>query len=276
MKLTAHCLVKNEERWIWYSLMSILDYVDEIMVWDTGSTDKTVEVIKSIDNPKIKFKQVNQQSASEFTIFRNKMLNETKSDWLMILDGDEIWPQQAIAKTTKLIKSNKIQNLEYLIHPYYDLLGDVYHYQEPSGGKYHLDKYSGHITIRFFNLSLLPGLHFGKPHGQQGIYDQNQTLVQDRTPHKYKFMDDCGYLHATHLHRSARDIDVMKRDFKFKYEWGKTFPADFEYPVSFYLPHGMNAPTAWKQAGLFYWLNSFWQTPLKWLRRKFFPLPSGY
>ena len=37
------------------------------------------------------------------------MLDETKTDWLMILDGDEIWPQQTIKNTTKLIKSNKIQ-----------------------------------------------------------------------------------------------------------------------------------------------------------------------
>ena len=110
-------------------------------------------------------------------------------------------------------------------------------------------------------MSLLPGLHFDKPHGQQGIFDQNQTLVQDRIPRKYKFMDGCGYLHATHLHRSSKDINVIKRDFKFKHEWGKTFPVDFEYPVSFYLPHGMNVPTVWKQAGLSYWLNSFGRLP---------------
>ena len=108
MKIVAHCLVKNEENWIWYSLMSILDYVDEIMVWDTGSTDKT-EIIKSIKNSKIKFKQVIQNNVFEFTKLRNEMLDETKTDWLMILDGDEIWPQQTIKNTTKLIKSNKIQ-----------------------------------------------------------------------------------------------------------------------------------------------------------------------
>lgn len=276
MKIVAHCLVKNEENWIWYSLMSVLDYVDEILVCDTGSTDNTVNIIKSIANPKIKFKRVNQKSASEFTMFRNKMLNETKADWLMILDGDEIWPQQSINKTAKFIKSNKIQNLEYLIHPYYDLLGDVYHYQEPGGGKYHIDKYSGHITIRFFNLSLLSGLHFGKPHGQQGVFDQNQTLVQDRVSRKYKFMDDCAYLHATHLHRSPNDTNVIKRNFKFKYEVGLRFSENFAYPVSFYLPHSPEIVSVWKPADLSYWLKASWQTPLKWLRRKVFASPSGY
>ena len=250
--------------------------MDEILVWDTGSTDNTVNIIKSIDNHKIKFKQAGPVDLNSFTQIRQAMLQQTTGNWLMILDGDEIWSQQAINKTAKLIKSNKIQNLEYLIHPYYGLLGDVYHYQEPKGGKYHIDKYSGHITIRFFNLSLLPGLHFDKPHGQQGIFDQSQTLIQDRIPHKYKFMNDCAYLHATHLHRSPNDLNVMKRNFKFKYEVGRKFSEDFAYPASFYLPHGMNVPTVWKPAGLSYWLMADWQTPLKWLRRKFFDPPSGY
>ena len=275
-KITAHCLVKNEEKWIWYALVSVIDYVDEIMVWDTGSTDKTVEIIKTISSPKIKFKQAGPVDPNSFTQIRQAMVQQTTGNWLMILDGDEIWPQQAINKTSKLIKSNKIQNLEYLIHPYYDLLGDVYHYQEPSGGKYHIDKYSGHITIRFFNLSFLPGLHFGKPHGQQGIFDQNQTLIQDRLPHKYKFMDDCGYLHATHLHRSPDDTNVMRRNFKFKYEVGLKLPENFAYPVSFYLPHPPEVISAWKPAGPLFWLRAGWQTPLKWVRRNFFPLPSGY
>ena len=275
-RITAHCLVKNEQNWIWYSLLSVIDYVDEILVWDTGSTDATIDIIKSIPSSKIKLNLIDKVDPNSFTDIRQKMLEQTKSNWLMILDGDEIWPMRAIAETTKLIKSGESKDLEYLIHPYYDLLGDVYHYQEPKGGKYHIDKYSGHITIRFFNLSFLPGLHFGKPHGQQGIFDQNQTLIQDRLPHKYKFMDDCGYLHATHLHRSPDDTNVMKRNFKFKYEVGLRLPENFAYPVSFYFPHSSEVASVWKPAGLSYWLKAGWQTPFKRLRRKVFPLPSGY
>ena len=44
--LTVHCIVKNEERWIWYSLMSVLEHSDKIIVYDTGSSDKTIEIIK--------------------------------------------------------------------------------------------------------------------------------------------------------------------------------------------------------------------------------------
>ena len=51
-------LVKNEERFLWYAINSILPFVDKIMIWDTGSTDKTVEILKLITSPKISFKEV--------------------------------------------------------------------------------------------------------------------------------------------------------------------------------------------------------------------------
>ncbi|MBU1256082.1 hypothetical protein KKA49_00135 [Patescibacteria group bacterium] len=53
IKIIVHCLVKNEERFIWYAIKSVLPFVDKIMVWDTGSTDKTIQIIKSIKSKKI-------------------------------------------------------------------------------------------------------------------------------------------------------------------------------------------------------------------------------
>ena len=48
MKIWAHTLVKNEENYIWYAINSVIDWVDKVLVWDTGSTDKTVEIVKNI------------------------------------------------------------------------------------------------------------------------------------------------------------------------------------------------------------------------------------
>src|SRR3989344_2131678 len=90
-KITVHCLVCNEERWIWYALMSVLDQVDEIMVWDDSSQDHTAQIIKSIDSPKIKYRLVSSQTAQGHTKVRQQMLDETKSDWMLVLDGDEVW-----------------------------------------------------------------------------------------------------------------------------------------------------------------------------------------
>ena len=46
--ITAHCLIKNEENFVWYAIKSVVDFVDKIIVFDTGSTDKTVELIKKL------------------------------------------------------------------------------------------------------------------------------------------------------------------------------------------------------------------------------------
>ena len=91
-KVIVHFLVKNEDRFIWYSLSSVLPYVDQIMVYDTGSNDKTVDIVRSIKSEKIKIKEVGAVDAYSFTDIRNQMLRATSSgfDWLMILDGDEV------------------------------------------------------------------------------------------------------------------------------------------------------------------------------------------
>jgi len=32
--LTAHMLVKNEEQWIWYAINSVINRVDQIIIYD--------------------------------------------------------------------------------------------------------------------------------------------------------------------------------------------------------------------------------------------------
>ena len=51
-KIWAHTLVKNEERFIWFSVMSVIVNVDKVLIWDTGSTDDTVKIIQKIKSHK--------------------------------------------------------------------------------------------------------------------------------------------------------------------------------------------------------------------------------
>lgn len=265
MKIVAHTIIKNEQNWVWYALNSVLDYVDEIFVWDTGSTDKTIDIIKTISSPKIKFFHSPDVNPDSFTAIRQKMLDTTKSDWLFILDGDEIWLSGSIQSTLDFIKTSGA-NYEYLIHPFYNLVGDVYHYQEKAAGKYKIGSYSGHITIRFINLKKLPRLHFARPHGQQGIFDANGVLIQDRQPFRGHFLD-LPYLHATHLIRSSKDSAVMKRPFKHKFDLGLSFPRDFIYPIPFYLSHPPIISSPWRPRNLGYFLTALAQSPFKLIKR---------
>lgn len=269
-KITVHTIVKNEQRWVWFAVNSVLDYVDEILVWDTGSSDATVSIIKSIDSPKIKFRQVIAEDANAFTLISQRMLEATSSDWMLIVDGDEIWTRAGISATVDFISAAG-DSVEFIIQPYYNLIGDVYHYQDPSAGRYHIGSYSGHVTIRAVNMTKIPGLHYDRPHMQRGLFDAKGTLIQDRPQAQSRYMP-IPYFHTTHLHRSltaAQDSQVVKRRPKYKYELGHPFPPDFVYPEVFYLPRPEEVPSPWLHRDFRYLVAASWQTPLRILKRKY-------
>ncbi|OOM16486.1 tetratricopeptide repeat-containing glycosyltransferase family 2 protein [Clostridium saccharobutylicum] len=77
-------IVKNEEEYLPKCLKSIKDVVDEIIVVDTGSTDKTVEIAKSYGAKIYYFKWNNN-----FSEARNESLKYATKDWIFILDADD-------------------------------------------------------------------------------------------------------------------------------------------------------------------------------------------
>ena len=46
--ITGHMVVKNEDRWIYYAIMSVIEYLDKLIIYDTGSIDHTKDIIKGI------------------------------------------------------------------------------------------------------------------------------------------------------------------------------------------------------------------------------------
>jgi len=267
-KITAHCLVKNEQRWIWFSLMSVLDFVDEILLWDNGSTDSTLTIVRSINNPKIKVESVGETPPHQYSSLRQQMLDQTDADWLLILDSDEIWPYEAISATRKLILERGSE-LDFIIQPFYSLVGDIYHYLPESAGRYQIGPFRGHLTIRAMNLHRLRGLHYSGEHMRQGIYDASGTLIQDRLAAAYIYQP-IKYFHTTHLPRSlspTTDNLVNRRSQKFKFELGIPFPDDFSHPEVFFLPHPRVVPDPWFRRSVSYTLSSLVQTPMKTFRR---------
>ena len=278
--LTAHTLVKNEERYLWYSVMSVIDYVDKVLIWDDASSDNTPEIATEIKNmypDKVDYRKVNStQNPLAFTKIRQEMLAATESDWLLILDGDEVWWEDSIKEVRRLIEEEG-KNMETIVNPYYNLVGDIFHYQDESAGNYEIDGRVGNITIRAINRKI-PGLHIDKPHGTQGFYDENNIPIQDRESAKRTFLD-VRYLHFTHLIRSQSreaDVGVQKRGLKLKYELGKKFPLDFYYPEVFFRDKPDIIFSPWETMDRNFYLKSFFETPLRKAKRKFIKSKSGY
>lgn len=81
----AALIVKNEEKHIKNCITHLLDAVDEIVIVDTGSTDKTKEFAKSF--PKVKV--VEFQWCDDFSAARNAAFCHITSEWVFWVDADE-------------------------------------------------------------------------------------------------------------------------------------------------------------------------------------------
>lgn len=272
MSICAHSLVKNEERYLWFSVMSIIEHVDQVLLWDTGSTDGSVEIEKLLQKrfpDKIKVRFFNNVDKNEFTKLRQKMLEETKADWVILLDGDEIWWEDSIAKLRTLIEK-KDSKIDSIVSPFINSVGDIYHYQDESAGMYNIDGRVGNFTIRAFRKDI-PGLHFENPYGKEGLFYENGTALQGGESTKREFCD-APFLHFTHLKRSKGleyEEQVLMRSTKFKYEKGISFPLDFYYPEVFFRPRPDTIKSPWETPGLVFATRATIETPLRKIKRTF-------
>jgi len=275
----ANTLVRNEERYLWYAVTSVIKYVDKILIWDTGSSDKTVVITKKLQKKyprKVEFKEIGEVDIDEFTSVRQQMLDETKSDWVLILDGDEVWWDDSIRKVVDTIQKQG-GKLETIVNSYHNIVGDIYHYQEKKAGRYKIDGKVGHYTIKAMNRKI-PGLHLDKPHGTQGFFDEKGKLIQKR-PQKFRKFINVPYMHFTHMIRSStleKDLDVPKREIKQKVEIGNIFSLDFYYPEVFFKTRPNIVPSPWSNMNKDYYIKALIQTPLRKLKRRVWQGKTGY
>lgn len=86
MKISACYIVRDCAKELARSLKSSAEFVDEIVVVDTGSVDATVSVAESF-GAKIFF----EAWADDFSAPRNLALSRAAGDWIIFLDADEFF-----------------------------------------------------------------------------------------------------------------------------------------------------------------------------------------
>lgn len=98
-KVSGLIITFNEEKNI-REVLECFDFCDEIVIVDSFSTDKTLEIAQTF--PKVR---IIQNTFGDFTKQRNFALDHAKNDWVLFLDGDErITPelrQEIIEKLNK-------------------------------------------------------------------------------------------------------------------------------------------------------------------------------
>jgi tetratricopeptide (TPR) repeat protein len=78
-------IVKDEENDLLKCLRSVKPVVDELIVVDTGSMDRTKEIATALGAKVFEFSWENDFSAA-----RNFSISQAKRDWILVLDADEV------------------------------------------------------------------------------------------------------------------------------------------------------------------------------------------
>ncbi len=84
IKISACMMVKNEEEMLPRCLNSIKHLIDELIIVDTGSTDKTVEIAQSFGA-----KIYHHPWENNFSKHRNQSLCYATGNWILLVDADE-------------------------------------------------------------------------------------------------------------------------------------------------------------------------------------------
>ena len=80
------------------------DYTYEVLLIDDGSTDDSVEIIKSYNNTKFKiFQQKNTGPAAA----RNVGITNAQGKYIAFLDADDYWEDEYIEETTNFLEENR-------------------------------------------------------------------------------------------------------------------------------------------------------------------------
>lgn len=82
--LSLAMIVKDEEKWLATCLDSVKDIVDEIVIVDTGSTDRTKEIAESYGAKVYDFKWV-----EDFSAARNFAFSKATQEFILWLDADD-------------------------------------------------------------------------------------------------------------------------------------------------------------------------------------------
>lgn len=112
-KISGLIITFNEEKNI-REVLECFDFCDEIIVVDSFSTDKTLEIASEF--PKVK---IIQNKFEDFTKQRNLALDAASNDWVLFLDGDERITPELREEIIETVQNPKAEDAYYFYRTFF-------------------------------------------------------------------------------------------------------------------------------------------------------------
>lgn len=193
-KVSLCMIVKDEEEYLSKCLSSIYDIVDEMIIVDTGSSDKTVEIAKSFGAKVYYFKWNNN-----FSEARNESLKYATKDWILILDADdELYPEDR-----EILKALLNSELDEKAIYYFETLSYY-------GSCIENENISVNINPRLFKNNR--GIHYeGEVHNQLVFDNGEYNVICDSIKiHHYGYLNE----RIVSKDKNERNIKILKEQIK--------------------------------------------------------------
>jgi len=113
MGISLCMIVKDEENWIEKSIGSVKGIVDEIIVVDTGSGDRTPEIAE-----KLGAKVFHYKWDSNFSNARNFAIKKASGEWILFLDADETIAERDLPAVRSLSRNRHFDGFSFMIRDY--------------------------------------------------------------------------------------------------------------------------------------------------------------
>lgn len=147
IKVSAMYYVKNEEMFAPFSILSIYNVVDEIIVVDNGSTDQTLARLSLFDKVRLF-----ENRSTDFSELANFALSKCQGEWILYMGGDEVFYQDIEEILPLLIEYDQIDG--YTCR-FFNLMFGWDHMQN-------VDEQDSRFQ-RIFLFQNCPGIHFINP-----------------------------------------------------------------------------------------------------------------
>lgn len=191
IRLTIGMIVKNEEKTLdrcLSSLKPLMEAVEsELIITDTGSTDRTVEIARKYTDHIIRF-----EWCGDFSAARNTGLKAARGEWFLFIDGDEWFEStDGLVEFFKSGECDRYGSAAYVIRNYRDFKGKTY---------------AQFFASRIFRM--YPDIHF------QNIVHESIARMAPT-----KFLDDYAH-HYGYVFRGGRErrkkydrnLELLKRE----------------------------------------------------------------